>query len=59
MKVGSGGNLGLSRAYPKELFGLMFYSWCIVHMPCPQEYGRGPMDYYKHVDMVAIYVCEL
>ena len=27
MKDGSGGNLGLSRDYPKELFGPMFYSW--------------------------------
>ena len=27
MKVGSGGNLGLKREYPKKLFGPMFYSW--------------------------------
>ena len=27
MKVGSVGNLGLSREYPKKLFGPMFYSW--------------------------------
>ena len=28
MKVGSGGNLGLSREYFKKLFGPMFNSWC-------------------------------
>ena len=28
MKVGSGGNLGLSKEYPKKLFGPMFYSRC-------------------------------
>ena len=27
MKLGSGGNLGLSREYSKKLFGPMFYSW--------------------------------
>ena len=27
VKVGSGGNLGLSREYPKKLFEPMFYSW--------------------------------
>ena len=26
MQVGSGGNLGVSREYPKKLFGPMFYS---------------------------------
>ena len=28
MKVGSGGNLSLSREYSKKLFGPMFYSCC-------------------------------
>ena len=28
MKVGSGGNLGLSKEYSKKLFGPMFYSCC-------------------------------
>ena len=27
MKFGGGGNLGLSREYPKKRFGPMFYSW--------------------------------
>ena len=27
MKVGTGGNLDLSREYHKELFGPLFYSW--------------------------------
>ena len=27
MKVGTGGNLGLSREYHKKLFGPLFYSW--------------------------------
>ena len=27
MKVGTGGGLALSREYPKQLFGPMFYSW--------------------------------
>ena len=27
MKVGTGGNLGLSREYQKKLFGLLFYPW--------------------------------
>ena len=27
MKVGSGGNLGLSREYPKKLSGPLFHSW--------------------------------
>ena len=27
-KVGSGGDLDLSREYSKKLFGPMFYSWC-------------------------------
>ena len=27
MKVGSGGNLGLCREYPKKLFWPVFYSW--------------------------------
>ena len=27
MKVGSAGNLGLSREYSLKLFGPMFYSW--------------------------------
>ena len=28
IKVGSGGNLGLSREYFKKLYGPMFCSWC-------------------------------
>ena len=28
MKVGSGGNLRLSRNYSQKPFGPMFYSWC-------------------------------
>ena len=31
MKVGTGGNLGLSREYHKKLFGSLFYTWCL----CP------------------------
>ena len=27
MKVGTGGNLGLSREYHKKLFGPLFYPW--------------------------------
>ena len=27
MKVGTGGNLGLSREYHKQLFGPLFYTW--------------------------------
>ena len=27
MKVGTGGNLGLSREYHKTLFGPLFYPW--------------------------------
>ena len=27
MKVGTGGNLGLSREYHKKLFGPLFYTW--------------------------------
>ena len=27
MKVGPGGNLGLSREYHKKLFGPLFYQW--------------------------------
>ena len=27
MKVGTGGNFGLSREYHKQLFGPLFYTW--------------------------------
>ena len=36
MKVGSGGNLGLSSEYPKKLFGPMFNSW----WSCPSIYAH-------------------
>ena len=35
MKVGTGGNLGLSREYHKKLFGPLFYSW----WNCPLRVG--------------------
>ena len=37
MKVGTGGNLGLSREYHKKLFGPMFYSW----YNCPLNLDSG------------------
>ena len=35
MKVGTGGNLGLSREYHKQLFGPLFYTW----WDCPLRNG--------------------
>ena len=43
MKVDSGGNLGLSREYPKKLFGHMFYSW----WNCPLMYQMCQMAMYS------------
>ena len=36
MKVGTGGNLGLSRVYHKNLFGPLFYTW----WNCPLMTGK-------------------
>ena len=30
IKVGSGGNLGLSREYSKKIYGPMFYLWILM-----------------------------
>ena len=38
MKVGSGGDLDLSREYSKKLFGPMFYSWC--NCPSLKEWAK-------------------
>ena len=39
MKVGSGGNLGLRREFPKKPFRPMFYSWwnCSLKLPIDVE----------------------
>ena len=41
MKVGTGGNLGLSREYHKQLFGPLFYTWwnCPLTFPRLSEFG--------------------
>ena len=40
MKVGSGGNLGLSSEYHKKLFGPLFYSRCNRPLTLSVTYGK-------------------
>ena len=42
MKVGRGENLGLSREYPKKLFGPIIYSWwnCPLKVEDKPKYGK-------------------
>ena len=40
MKVGTGGNLGLSRKYHEKLFGPLFYTWW--NYPLSKPRGCGP-----------------
>ena len=49
MKVGTGGNLGLSREYHKNLFGPLFYTWwnCpLIFMTAAsaEQDGKSPTD---------------
>ena len=43
MKVGTGGNLGLSREYHMKLFGPLFYPWwnCPLIIELLLDYGNG------------------
>ena len=46
MKVGTGGNLGLSREYHKKLFGPLFYTWWNCPLSSAKQYilSRFPVQ---------------
>ena len=51
MKVGTGGNLGLSREYHKKLVGPLFYPWWNCDK-CPTEMDLHPNDSFKYVNRI-------